>query len=72
MPRRGLLDKTNFGALVRAVDTAYRSRANEVSVEKHGFSSSVHHTKLKGRPAEYAARALGHRQFDAVPRGSIR
>jgi transposase, IS5 family len=49
MLRRGLLDKTNTGATVWA-DSAYRSRANEGFMEKHGFRSQVHHRKPKGRP----------------------
>jgi len=40
MLRRGLLDKTIFGASVWA-DTAYRSKANEAFMEKHGFTSRV-------------------------------
>ena len=31
-------------------DSAYRSRANEAFLEKHGFRSQVHHRKPKGRP----------------------
>lgn len=49
MLRRGLLDKTNTGATVWA-DSAYRSRANEMFMEKHGFRSQVHHRKPRGRP----------------------
>ena len=49
MPRRGLLDRTNTGATVWA-DSAYRSRANEAFMERHGFRSQVHHRKPQGRP----------------------
>ena len=48
MLRLGLLDKTNFGASVWA-DTAYRSKANEAFMERHGFTSRVHRKKPKGR-----------------------
>lgn len=46
MLRRGLLDATNTGATVWA-DSAYRSRANEAFMAKHGFRSQVHHRKPK-------------------------
>jgi len=49
MLRRGLLDKTNTGSTVWA-DTAYRSKANEAFMAKHGFRSQVHHRKPRGRP----------------------
>ena len=49
MLRRGLLDGTNTGKTVWA-DSAYRSRANEAFMERHGFRSQVHHRKPKGRP----------------------
>jgi transposase, IS5 family len=49
MLRRGLLDRTNTGTAVWA-DSAYRSRANEDFMERHGFRSQVHHRKPKGRP----------------------
>lgn len=49
MLRRGLLDKSNTGGGVWA-DSAYRSRANEAFMEKHGYRSQVHHRKPKGRP----------------------
>jgi IS5 family transposase len=49
MLRRGLLDKTNTGSTVWA-DSAYRSKANETFMEKHGFRSQVHHRKPRGRP----------------------
>jgi len=48
MLRRGLLDKSNFGASVWA-DTAYRSKANEAFMERHGFTSRIHRKKPKGR-----------------------
>ncbi len=47
--RRGLLDTTNTGTTVWA-DSAYRSRANEDFMERHGFRSQVRHRKPKGRP----------------------
>jgi transposase, IS5 family len=49
MLRRGLLDGTNTGTTVWA-DSAYRSKANEAFMERHGFRSQVHHRKPKGRP----------------------
>ena len=49
MLRRGLLDGTNTGTTVWA-DSAYRSRANEDFMERHGFRSQVHHRKPRGRP----------------------
>ena len=49
MLRRGLLDKSNTGPTVWA-DSAYRSRANEAFMERHGFKSQVHHRKPRGRP----------------------
>jgi len=49
MLRRGLLDKSNTGETVWA-DSAYRSKANEAFMERHGFRSQVHHRKPKGRP----------------------
>jgi len=49
MLRRGLLDRTNTGSTVWA-DSAYRSKANEAFMEKHGFRSRVHHRKPRGRP----------------------
>jgi hypothetical protein len=49
MLRRGLLDRSNTGSTVWA-DTAYRSKANEAFMEKHGFRSQVHHCKPRGRP----------------------
>jgi hypothetical protein len=38
------LDKTNTASTVWA-DTAYRSKANEDFMEKHGFVSKVHRKK---------------------------
>ncbi len=49
MLRRGLLDKSNTGTTVWA-DSAYRSKANEAFMERHGFTSQVHHRKPRGRP----------------------
>jgi IS5 family transposase len=49
MLRRGLLDRSNTGSTVWA-DSAYRSKANEAFMEKHGFKSQVHHRKPRGRP----------------------
>lgn len=47
MLRRGMLDRTNTGATVWA-DSAYRSKANEAFMAKHGFASQVHHRKPPG------------------------
>ncbi|OUJ16280.1 transposase, partial [Acetobacter sp. DsW_063] len=47
--REGLLDKTNTAASVWA-DTAYRSKANEDFMEKHGFISKVHREKPHLKP----------------------
>jgi IS5 family transposase len=47
--RRGLLDSTNTGTTVWA-DSAYRSKANEAFMTRHGFRSQVHHRKPKGKP----------------------
>ena len=41
--------KSNTGPTVWA-DSAYRSRANEAFIERHGFKSQVHHRKPRGRP----------------------
>jgi hypothetical protein len=49
MLRHGLLDKSNTAATVWA-DSAYRSKANEAFLEKHGFRSQIHHRKPMGRP----------------------
>lgn len=49
MLRRGLLDSTNTGSGVWA-DSAYRSKKNEAFMERHGFTSHVHHRKPKSRP----------------------
>ncbi len=49
MLRRGLLDRSNTGATVWA-DSAYRSKANETFMQRHGFRSQVHHRKPRGRP----------------------
>ena len=38
--REGLLDKTNMASTVWA-DTAYRSKANEDFMDKHGFVSTL-------------------------------
>jgi IS5 family transposase len=53
--RHGLLDKTNIAASVWA-DTAYRSRANEAFLAKHGFTSRIHRKKPPGRPMPPAMR----------------
>jgi IS5 family transposase len=42
-----VLDKTNTASQVWA-DTAYRSRANEVHIERCGFVSKVHFRRRKG------------------------
>ncbi len=47
--REGLLDKTNTASSVWA-DTAYRSAANQMFLEKNGFVSRVHRKKPKGKP----------------------
>ncbi|MBN3868665.1 IS5 family transposase [Gluconobacter kondonii] len=47
--REGLLDKTNTASTVWA-DTAYRSKANEDFMEKHGFVSKVHRKKPHLKP----------------------
>lgn len=49
MLRHGLLDASNTAATVWA-DSAYRSKANEAFLEKHGFRSQIHHRKPTGRP----------------------
>lgn len=49
MLRRGLLDATNTGPTACA-DSAYRSRANEAFMAKHGFRIQFLHRKPKGRP----------------------
>ncbi len=47
--REGLLDKINTASNVWA-DTAYRSKANEGFMEKHGFVSKVHRKKPHLKP----------------------
>ncbi|KXV69344.1 IS5 family transposase [Acetobacter cerevisiae] len=47
--REGLLDKTNTASTVWA-DTAYRSKANEDFMEKHGFVSKVYRKKPHLKP----------------------
>jgi len=49
MLRQGLLDTTNTGSGVWA-DSAYRSKANEAFMARHGFVSHVHHRKPAGKP----------------------
>ena len=46
---RNFLDRSNTGSTVWA-DTAYRSKANEARLERHGFISDIHSKKPKGRP----------------------
>jgi IS5 family transposase len=46
---RNVLDRSNTGSTVWA-DTAYRSKANEAWLERHGFISDIHSKKPKGRP----------------------
>ena len=46
--RQGLLDKSNTASGVWA-DTAYRSAANEMFLNKNGFVSHIHRKKPKGR-----------------------
>lgn len=45
--RMRLLDTSNPGSTVRA-DSAYRTKANEAFMEKHGIRSQVHHRKQRG------------------------
>jgi len=59
--RRGLLDKSNFGSSVWA-DTAYRSKANETFMERHGFTSRVHRKKPNGRPMPERTRRANARK----------
>lgn len=47
--REGLIDPGNFASDVWA-DTAYRSRANETYLTRHGKVSRIHRRKPKGRP----------------------
>lgn len=47
--REGLLDKTNTASGVWA-DTAYRSKANEDFMDRHGFVSKVHRKKPHLKP----------------------
>lgn len=47
--REGLIDPNNFGAEVWA-DTAYRSKANEAWLDRHGKTSRIHHKKPRGKP----------------------
>ena len=42
-----LLDKTNTASSVWA-DTAYRSKANEAHLERHGFTSKIHFRRRPG------------------------
>ena len=49
MLRHGLLDRSNTGSGVWA-DSAYRSKANEAFLERHGFASHIHHRKPPNRP----------------------
>jgi len=56
-----LLDKNNTAGSVWA-DTAYRSKKNEVHMERHGFVSQVHRKKPKGRPMpERTSKANGRK-----------
>ncbi|MCG4258487.1 IS5 family transposase [Acetobacter senegalensis] len=47
--REGLLDRINTASDIWA-DTAYRSKANEAFMEKHGFVSRVHRKKPHFKP----------------------
>jgi IS5 family transposase len=49
MLRQGLLDPANTGSGVWA-DSAYRSKKNEAFMQRHGFTSHVHHRKKPGKP----------------------
>jgi IS5 family transposase len=53
--REGLLDKTNTASPVWA-DTAYRSKANEAFLARHGFTSRIHRKKPKGKPMNQRTR----------------
>lgn len=58
---RDLLDRNNTAGGVWA-DTAYRSRKNEVHMERNGFVSQVHRKKPKGKPMPaHVARANGRK-----------
>jgi IS5 family transposase len=58
---RNVLDRCNTGSTVWA-DTAYRSKKNEVWLERHGYVSDIHHKKPRGRPmSEAMSRANGRR-----------
>ena len=46
---RDLLDKENTASAVWA-DTGYRSKRNEVHLERNGFVSKIHRKKPKGKP----------------------
>lgn len=59
--REGLIDPNNTASDVWA-DTAYRSRANEAWLEKHGKTSRIHHKKPKGRPMPEATRRANGRK----------
>ncbi len=47
--REGLIDAANTASDVWA-DTAYRSRANEEYLKRHGKCSRIHHKKPRGKP----------------------
>lgn len=58
---RNVVRRPNTGSTVWA-DTAYRSKKNEVWLDKNGFASNIHRKKPKGRPmSEATARANGRR-----------
>lgn len=59
--REGLIDPNNTAGDVWA-DTAYRSRANEAWLDKHGKTSRIHHKKPKGRPMPEATRRANGRK----------
>jgi transposase, IS5 family len=58
---RNVLDRKNTGSTVWA-DTAYRSKKNEMWLDRNGYLSDVHHKKPKNRPmSEATSRANGRR-----------
>ena len=58
---RNVLDRQNTGSKVWA-DTAYRSKKNEVWLDRNGYVSDIHHKKPRGRAmSQTMARANGRR-----------
>ena len=58
---RNVLSKENTGSTVWA-DTAYRSKKNEVWLDKNGYVSDIHHKKPKGRPMSEATSRANNRR----------